>query len=137
MKKLVHLVDDDDAVRDSLRILLESYGFDVHDYKSATDFLAAAATGATGCLVLDLHLPVLGGLELITLMQQRQMRVPVVFITGRGEREIKERAIKAGATAFLDKPVCEESLVSAIHAALQTREENVSAGSEQQVPLPA
>jgi FixJ family two-component response regulator len=117
-KAIVHLVDDDDAVRDSLRFLLESYGLDVRDYKSAVEFLENCDAAPIGCVVLDLHLPVLGGLDLITIMRQRKLNVPVVIITGRGERETKERAMKAGALAFLDKPVQEEQLMAAVESAL-------------------
>jgi two-component system response regulator FixJ len=115
---MVHLVDDDDAVRDSLKTLLESYGMEVRDYKSAVEFLEQTGNSVGGCLVLDLHLPVLSGLNLLTIMRQRDMALPVVFITGRSDRETKERAIKAGAVAFLDKPVGETALMAAIDAAL-------------------
>lgn len=117
-KVTVHLVDDDDAVRDSLKILLESHGMNVRDYKSAGDFLSITGAGVRGCLVLDLHLPVLSGLDLIKIMRQRKIRLPVVFITGRSDKDIKELAMRAGAVAFLDKPVAEESLIAAIHAAV-------------------
>jgi two-component system, LuxR family, response regulator FixJ len=115
---IVHLVDDDDAVRDSLRTLLDSYGLDVREYKSAVQFLDEGHAAAGGCLVLDLHLPILSGLDLITIMRQRDIRLPVVFITGRSDKEIKERAMRAGAVAFLDKPLREEPLMAAIHSAL-------------------
>lgn len=141
----VHLVDDDDAVRDSLKILLESHRLEVCDYKSAADFLGGAGAGVTGCLSLDLHLPVLSGLDLIKILRQRKVRLPVIFITGRSDKEIKEQAIAAGAVAFLDKPVREEPLLAAIYAALGSLTEppgrnatgtNVSAGRERQVPSP-
>jgi two-component system, LuxR family, response regulator FixJ len=115
---IVHLVDDDDAVRDSLRTLLDSYGLDVREYKSAVQFLDEGDTTVGGCLVLDLHLPILSGLDLITIMRQRKIRLPVVFITGRSDKKIRERAMRAGAIAFLDKPLHEDSLMAAIHSAL-------------------
>jgi two-component system response regulator FixJ len=125
----VHLVDDDDAVRDSLKTLLESYGLDVCDYKSAVDFLDHAGNAVGGCLVLDLHLPVLSGLDLITILRQRKIAIPVVFITGRADKETKERAIRAGAVAFLDKPVGETALMAAIHAAFAREPRAFSRGS--------
>jgi two-component system response regulator FixJ len=113
----VHLVDDDEAVRDSLKTLLESYGLDVRCYSSALEFLANAGAWEPGCLVLDLHLPVVSGLDLVTMMRQRQIWLPVVFITGRSDKETRERALRAGAVDFLDKPVQENALMSAIHSA--------------------
>jgi two-component system response regulator FixJ len=114
----IHLVDDDDAVRDSLRILLESYALTVHDYDSAEDFLRCFDRREFGCLILDLHLPIVGGLDLIRIMRDREISMPVVFITGRGDREIRERALEEGAVAFLEKPVQEEALMAAVRDAL-------------------
>jgi two-component system response regulator FixJ len=114
----VHLVDDDAAVRDSLKTLLESYGLDVRDYSSALEFLAKAAASDAGCLVLDLHLPVVSGLDLLALMRHRKISFPVVFVTGRSDKETKERALRAGAVAFLDKPVGEDALIAAIDEAV-------------------
>ena len=114
----VHLVDDDDAVRDSLTFLLESYGLEVYAYRSALEFLASASAREPGCLLLDLHLPVISGLNLLTMMQQQGVSLPVVFITGRSDKETKEQALGAGAIAFLDKPVREDALMAAIYGAL-------------------
>jgi two-component system response regulator FixJ len=114
----VHLVDDDEAVRDSLRFLLESYGFEVRDYESGTDFLKATRPVAPACVLLDLHLPVLGGLGLLHSLRKRDVTVPVILITGGGDKETRERAIRAGAMAFLDKPVREDSLIPLIERAL-------------------
>jgi two-component system response regulator FixJ len=123
----VHLVDDDDAVRDSLKTLLESYGVSVRAYSSGLEFLANATAWETGCLVLDLHLPVVSGLDLLTMMRQRKMQLPVVFITGRSDKETRERALRGGAIAFLDKPVREDALLAAVHTAFG--EERGSAAS--------
>jgi FixJ family two-component response regulator len=114
----IHLVDDDDAVRDSLKTLLESYGMVVCEYKSAVDFLGSGRARENGCLILDLHLPVLSGLDLIGIMREQGPHLPVVFITGRSDKETRERAMKAGAVAFLDKPVCEGPLMAAVYSAL-------------------
>ena len=142
----VHLVDDDDAVRDSLKILLESHAMNVCDYKSAGEFLSSTGAGARGCLVLDLHLPVLSGLDLIKIMRQRKIQHPVVFITGRSDKEIRDRAMSAGAVAFLDKPVREETLMTAIYLALaelsgcysrDAAGEGISSLQERQAPSPS
>ncbi|MGH6921137.1 MAG: response regulator transcription factor [Geminicoccaceae bacterium] len=116
---MIHIVDDDDAVRDSLKTLLESYGMAVRDYASAAEFLGNLDPRQRGCLILDLHLPILGGLDLIKIMREQRIPLPVVFITGRSDKETKARALEAGAVAFLDKPVPEESLTAAIRLALK------------------
>ena len=142
----VHLVDDDDAVRDSLKLLLESHAMNVCDYKSAEDFLSSAAAGVRECLVLDMHLPVLSGLDLIKIMRERNMRHPIVFITGRSDKETKARAMSAGAVAFLEKPVGEDALMGAIYGALAEEDERygadaakpaISAPLERRAPLPS
>jgi FixJ family two-component response regulator len=114
----VYLVDDDDAVRDSLKILLESHGMTVADHGSAQEFLSSGVAGMGGCLVLDLHLPVIGGLDLIRILRQRKIAIPVVFITGGSDSETRARAMEAGAVAFLEKPVSEDGLLCAIRTAL-------------------
>jgi two-component system, LuxR family, response regulator FixJ len=119
LEPMVHLIDDDYAVRDSLKTLLESHGLKVRDYGSALDFLAECGVGR-GCLVLDLHLPAVSGLDLLGMMVQRKIRLPVVFVTGRNEEGTRARAMNAGAVAFLDKPVREEVLLAAVRAALAT-----------------
>jgi two-component system response regulator FixJ len=132
----IHLVDDDDAVRDSLKTLLESYGMVVRDYASAEAFLTNLDSKERGCLILDLHLPIVGGLDLIKIMRQRRIRLPVVFITGRSDKETRARAIEAGAIAFLDKPVPAESLTAAIGLALNA-EAGVAASSAAERPAPS
>jgi FixJ family two-component response regulator len=118
---IIYVVDDDDAVRDSLKILLESYDLQVRDFGSVPDFLdAIEATGAS-CLVLDLHLPVMGGFDVMNTLTRRGSRLPVIVITGRGDAQTKARALEAGAVAFLEKPVDDQSLMRAIHAALRTQ----------------
>lgn len=127
----IHLVDDDEAVRDSLKTLLESYGLEVRDYSSALEFLAAAGDSDTGCLVLDLHLPVVSGFDLLTTLRQRKMALPVIFISGRSDKATKARALRAGAVAFFDKPVRDEPLIEAISSALADRR-----GSSPSCPTP-
>lgn len=115
---VIRIVDDDDAVRDSLEILLESHGMAVRAYASASDFLAGIDHGESGCLVLDLHLPIVGGLDLLHILRERKLALPVIFITGGSDKKMKARAIDAGAVAFLEKPVSEEPLLAAIRYAL-------------------
>ena len=115
----VHVVDDDDAVRDSMRILLESHGMTVCDYACAPDFLAANETAIEGCLLLDLHMPGMTGLELLEILRKRGYHLPVVMITGRSDSQLRERALRAGAVTLLDKPVDEDVLIRSLSGALQ------------------
>lgn len=134
----IHIVDDDDAVRDSLKTLLESYGMAVRVYASANEFLENLDPRQRGCLILDLHLPILGGLDLIKIMRRQRIPLPVVFITGRSDKETRARAMEAGAVAFLDKPVPEESLTAAIQLALKAEAGALaSSTAERPAPLPS
>jgi len=115
----IYVVDDDDAVRDSLKILLESYDLAVRDFGSVSDFLGALESSGAACLVLDLHLPVMGGFDVMNTLARRGSRLPVIVITGRGDAQTKARALQAGAVAFLEKPVDDKSLMTAIRTALR------------------
>jgi FixJ family two-component response regulator len=114
---LIHVVDDDEAVRDSMQILLESYGFAVRDYASAVDFLAVNKTLPVGCLLLDLHMPGMTGLELLEILRARGFDCPVILVTGRSDSQLRERASRAGAIALLDKPVDDDLLLGALNRA--------------------
>src|SRR5215831_9174591 len=117
--KAIYVVDDDDAVRDSLKLLLESHGMEVRDFDGVAAFLQGYEKGMGACLILDLHLPIVGGLDLIKIMEHRKIALPVIFITGRSDAEVRARALEAGAKAFLEKPVNEVVLMNAIRAATQ------------------
>jgi two-component system response regulator FixJ len=110
----VFLVDDDEAVRDSIRTLLESCGFRVRDYASGPDFLADPDGAGPGCLITDMHMPGMNGLELIGAMQVRARRLPVIVITARADARLFARLRDAGASAVFEKPLDEESLLRAI-----------------------
>ena len=113
----IFIVDDDDAVRDSLRALLESYGFEVEDFASGSEFLAHYTSGFRGCLLLDMHLPAMGGLDILTrLRNEMQSDMPVVMITGRSDKLSKERLLAAGATSHFEKPLDSDRLVATIQA---------------------
>lgn len=115
----VCIVDDDDAVRDSMRALLESYGLTVRDYPSATAYLNRESESEPDCLVLDLHMPGMDGLELIELLRRRRVRTPAILITGRTEAGQASRAQNAGVLALLNKPVSDEEFKAWIDSALQ------------------
>jgi two-component system response regulator FixJ len=114
----VYLVDDDFAVRDSLRIMLESYGLAVQDYGSARAFLADTGRRGRGCLVLDLHMPEMSGLELLEVLREQRSALPVIVFTGRDDVDLKDQVERAGALALFAKPVDIEVLVQTIERAL-------------------
>ena len=114
----VFLIDDDEAVRDSLKLLLESHLLRVRDFASAPEFLHDVESRPTGCLVLDLHLPVLGGLEFLGRYGARLHGMPVILITGKADPATRQRAFEAGVRCFLEKPFEEEDLLAAVYSAL-------------------
>src|ERR1043165_6845757 len=95
MPRNIYIVDDDDAVRDSLRVLLESLGFEVKDFNSARAFLAQRSLDSTGCLLLDLHMPAMSGMDLLEHMRDSGTQLPTIVITGRSDSFLKERALRS------------------------------------------
>lgn len=118
MTPQVWVVDDDAAVREALQRLLESAGHGVRGFASAAECLDALPDDAVGCLVLDLAMPGLDGLQLQQRLLERAPGLPVVFLTGRGDIAATVQAMKRGATDFLTKPVEDEVLLAAVDSAL-------------------
>ena len=115
----IHLVDDDEAFRDSLLWLLESHDYQVACHDSAEGFLARYQPGAgSGCLILDIRMPGMSGLELYEELQARGNTWPVIFITGHGDVPMAVQAVKRGAHDFLEKPFNQQSLLDAVESAL-------------------
>ena len=114
----VHVVDDDAAVRDSLRLLLESADLSVRTYESAAAFLTAVPDLGIGCVLTDVRMPELDGLELQRRLTQLGVRMPVIIMTGHGDVPIAVEAMKAGAADFLEKPFDDAHLMEAIASAL-------------------
>jgi two-component system response regulator FixJ len=115
---LVHIVDDDEAVRDSLTLLLESSGFNVRTYGSATALLENLPQQNPGCVLTDVRMPEVDGLELQRQLIQLGARLPVIVMTGHGDVPIAVEALKAGATDFLEKPFDDSQLIAAVTNAL-------------------
>ena len=114
----VFVVDDDEAVLDALGLLIRSVGLEVEAYPSADEFLAAYDPGRRGCLVLDIRMPRMSGLELQTHLNSRNASLPVIFITGHGDVPMAVRAMREGAFDFLLKPFHDQELLDRIHEAL-------------------
>lgn len=114
----VFIVDDDAAVRDSLAMLLELKGFHTRTYATAEDFLERYRAEWAGCLVLDLRMTGMSGLELQTELARRGVRLPVIIVTAHGDVPTARAAFKAGAVDFIEKPVDDEALIAAIAGAM-------------------
>ena len=114
----VYIVDDDEAVRDSLSVLLESKGYAIKSFVSAPEFLAASPTLPVGCLIVDIRMPEMDGLELQQHLTDRSLDFPLIVITGHGDVPLAVRAMKAGAVDFIEKPFASETILSSLEAAL-------------------
>jgi two-component system response regulator FixJ len=118
-KKFVHIIDDDAAVRDAIGLLLSAEGFDVRIYGSAPEFLAGLGAGQEGCVVTDVRMPEMNGIDLIAKMKDDRIAMPVVVLTAHADVPLAVEAMKLGAVDFLEKPFDDEALLSAVGAALE------------------
>jgi FixJ family two-component response regulator len=116
---LISIVDDDDAFRNSLDDLIQSIGFRTQGFASAEAFLSSSQARDTACLILDVRMPGMNGLDLQRRIVAASWRIPIIFITSHADDVARERALEAGAVAFLHKPFREEELLNAIDAALK------------------
>jgi len=117
--RIVHIVDDDEAVRQSLAFLLSSAGLAVRLYDSATAFLAGLAGVKGDCLITDIRMPDMTGLELLHQLRAKACSLPAIVITGHGDVALAVEAMKAGAVDFIEKPFDEEAILTAVQAALE------------------
>ena len=115
---LISIVDDNDSVRGSLRAFFRSIGFEVETFASAEAFLASRSPRDPDCLILDVRMPGMSGLELQRRLAARQSRVPVIFITAHGDEELRTRALDDGAAEYLFKPFSEQALLNAVQTAV-------------------
>jgi len=127
---VVHVVQDDDAARDSLRFLLETAGLAVRAYPSAKPFLNALAEVENGCVITDVRMPEIDGLELVRSLKRRNYALPVIVITGHADVALAVEAMKAGAVDFIEKPYDGELLLAAVRSALSTYGQDRPAASQ-------
>lgn len=130
-EQIVHVVDDDPAIRSSLKWLIESVNLKVRTYGSAQEFLDAYEPDDPGCLVLDVRMPGMSGLDLQEVLNGRGIRIPVIILTGYGDVPMAVRAMKNGAVDFLEKPVSDQVLLDHIQQALAQDVENQRQQAEQ------
>jgi FixJ family two-component response regulator len=116
--KLVAIVDDDDSVRSTLQELLRSAGFSSRAFESAEAFLGSGHQQETACLITDIRMPGMSGLELQAKLNAERCRIPTIFITAHGDEEMRFQALRDGAVEFLPKPFDDEVLIETIRVAL-------------------
>ena len=119
-QRIVAIVDDDASVRHSARRLIRSLGYRAEAFGSAEEFLDSGEAAKTACLILDVRMPRMDGLELQRRLADSEPPIPIVFITARASEEEERRAVQAGAVAFLRKPVDKDALLRALRAVLGT-----------------
>jgi CheY-like chemotaxis protein len=118
--KVVVVVDDDESVRESLEALIQTAGLRVLAFASAEEFLNSGQQGHTACLITDIRMPGMSGLELQTRLNEGCHKIPIIFITGHGEEKVRMQALRAGAVEFLIKPFDDDALLDSVRAALST-----------------
>ncbi|HSB06222.1 MAG TPA: response regulator transcription factor [Thermodesulfobacteriota bacterium] len=129
-KPIIFVVDDDPSVRESTQLMLEGVGFNVKTFPSARDFLNAKLQEGLGCLILDVRMPGISGLDLQEKLVSAKSPLPVIFITGHGTVPMSVRAMKAGAVDFLQKPFEEQDLLDGINRAITRQREERSKKDE-------
>ncbi len=117
-RPLISIVDDDASVREAMEALMRSLGCEADAFPSAEDFLGSGRMHETACVVADVQMPGLGGLELQRRLAAAGLRVPIVFVTAYPDARIRAKALEAGALGFLTKPVSERDLLACIEAAV-------------------
>ena len=117
---MVAIVDDDESVRGALQGLMKESGFTALVFASAEEFLNSGAQQRTSCLIADIRMPGMSGLELQSKLNAERCRIPIVFITAQGDEKMRMQALRAGAVEFLTKPFDDEVLLDSVRAALES-----------------
>ena len=120
----VYIVDDDVAVLDALGMLMQSVGLESEAFRSAQDFLDKVTPNISGCLLLDVRMPNISGLQLQEILDERKITIPIIFITGHADIPMAVQAMKKGALEFIEKPFDHEGLIGCIHRALMLNSAN-------------
>lgn len=139
-KRLIHIVDDEESIRKSAGFMLRTSGFDVKAYPSGVDFLKHAKNADAGCVLLDIRMPEMDGLEVQAAMSDRGIGFPVIVLTGHGDISIAVQAMKGGAIDFLEKPFEKAQLLGAIDAAfgrLDSKEDAVASEQNANIRIAA
>jgi FixJ family two-component response regulator len=118
--KLVAIVDDDDSMRNALDGLLKAVGFPAQAFASAEEFLKSGQQHQTSCLIADIRMPGMSGLELQAKLNAERCKIPIIFITAHGDEKMRMQALRAGAVEFLSKPFDEEILLESVRAAMES-----------------
>jgi FixJ family two-component response regulator len=118
-RNLISIIDDDDSVRRTTALLIESFGFRAAAFESAEKFLSSGKLEVTSCLILDVQMPDMNGLQLQSHLAAEGRGIPIIFITAYDDKESRRRAMQAGAVAFLGKPFSDEQLLQTIRSTLR------------------
>jgi two-component system, LuxR family, response regulator FixJ len=127
---IVHVIDDDEAVRQSIEFLLRTSGVTARTYDSASAFLDVLPTIESGCIITDVRMPEISGIELLRRLGEMRIRIPVIVITGHGDVPLAVEAMKNGAIDFLEKPFEDELLLGSVRSALNRSQENAARDAE-------
>ena len=115
---MVVIVDDDESMRNALRGLMKEVGLPTQTFASAEEFLAVGVAQQTGCVIADIRMPGMSGLELQARLKAEHCNIPIIFITGHGDEKMRLQALRAGAVEFLSKPFDDEALLESVRAAM-------------------
>ena len=118
--KLVAIVDDDDSMRSALQGMLKAVGYPAQAFASGEEFLKSGQQHQTSCLIADIRMPGMSGLELQAQLNSERCKIPIIFITAHGDAKMRIQALRAGAVEFLSKPFDEEVLLESVRAALES-----------------
>lgn len=128
--RAVHIIDDDQALRESLAFLLRTHQLEVRSFDSAKTFLDALPDASLGCVITDIRMPGMSGVDLLRRLKELKVSVPVIVITGHGDVSLAVEAMKIGAADFFEKPFNDDQLVASVRAALQQRQDQTKRGAE-------
>ena len=123
---LISVIDDDESVRRTTKLLIESFGYRAAVFESAETFLKSDQLYYTACLVVDVQMPGMDGLQLQSQLAKKGFEIPIIFITAYGDKESRRRAMQAGAAAFLHKPFSDEQLLKDIRAGLKHQKDGTN-----------